>query len=343
MTGHSHQMMRDVGFLVYDGVQGLDVVGPFETFFAASQLADAPAYRLHTYSLDGHPVRTETGLTLGADGSIASVESLDTLVIPGGAVARTSSCDPRLVAEIGRLGPHCNRMLSICTGAFPVAQAGLASGKRITTHWKFASDLARRHPDIQVDADRLFLNDNGLFSSAGVLAGVDLALSLVEADLGEAIAIKVARELVLYLRRTGGQAQFSEPLRAQSQLTGKLAVLSDWIRGDLTGNLSVETLASRAGLSERHFRRVLRAQAGVSPARFVENIRLDVSRELLILGEAEIKQISAAVGFHSDDIFRRAFRRRYQLTPSLYRERFSPSGEFDPTPTGCAIKGLAEC
>ncbi len=199
----------------------------------------------------------------------------------------------------------------------------MASGKRVATHWKFARDLEERHPDIEVDADRLYVQDGALFSSAGILAGIDLTLALVEADLGEMVATAVARELVIYLRRTGGQAQFSEPLKGRGRLTERLATLSDTVRENLDADLSVEQLAARMGLSARHLRRVLKRDAGASPAQFVESIRLDVAREMLGVGDADIKQIAATVGYGGSDQFRRAFRKRYGLSPGVYRERFS--------------------
>jgi transcriptional regulator GlxA family with amidase domain len=323
--------MREVGILLYDGVQALDVVGPFEAFHAASEAGPEPAYRLRTISIDGRPVRSETGLTIAADAAVADVGALHTLLVPGGRSARRRPQDERLVEGLAALAGRTTRLVSVCTGAFLVADAGLARGRRVATHWRFAKDLAERFPDLEVDADSLYLCDKGLYSSAGILAGVDLTLALIEADLGETIAASVARMLVIYLRRSGGQQQFSEPLRAQGRMTGRFAALSDWVRENLDGDLGVERLAGQAGLSARHLRRVLRKEIGVTPARFVEDLRLDVARSLLASGDASVKQIATATGFASADVFRRAFRRRFQLSPAVYRERFSLSAPaFDP-------------
>ncbi len=326
--------MRDVGILIYDGVQALDAVGPFEALHAASLAASKPAYRVRMLSIDGSSVRAETGIVLGAHGAVSAVNRLHTLIVPGGAAARIEPPDLRLVQEIARLAPKSERVVSMCTGAFLVASAGLARGKRLATHWKFASDLAERFPDTEVDADCLYLRDDTFFSSAGILASIDLTLALIEADVGETVAMAVARDLVIYLRRTGGQAQFSEPLRGRNRLAGRFAALSDWVRENLDADLSVEALGGRVGLSARHLRRVLQAEVGVSPAQFVEDIRLDVARELLATGQSDIKQIAGAVGFSGDDIFRRAFRRRFLLSPSIYRERFRLNGSSDPGGAG---------
>lgn len=314
--------MREIGILLYDGVQALDVVGPFEAFHAASEASARPAYRLRTVSLSGGPVRSETGLVIAADAAIADVGALHTLYVPGGRAARRLPPDAELVAGLAALAARTERLVSVCTGAFLVAEAGLAGGRRVATHWRFAKDLAERFPDIDVDADSLYLCDKGLYSSAGILAGVDLTLALIEADLGEAVAASVARMLVIYLRRSGGQQQFSEPLRAQGRMTGRFAALSDWVRENLSGDLGVERLAEQAGLSPRHLRRVLLKEVGQTPARFVEDLRLDVARSLLASGNGSIKQIATATGFASADALRRAFRRRFQLSPAVYRERF---------------------
>jgi transcriptional regulator GlxA family with amidase domain len=334
--------MREVGILLYDGVQALDVVGPFEAFHAASEACAKPAYRLRTISVDGRPIRSETGLTIGADAAIDDVGRLHTLYVPGGAAARRQPRDDRLVAGLARLAARTERLVSVCTGAFLVAEAGLAKGRRVATHWRFARDLAQRFPDIEVDADRLYLCDRGLYSSAGILAGVDLTLALIEADLGETVATAVARMLVIYLRRSGGQAQFSEPLRAQGRLVGRFASLSDWVRENLDGDLNVEALAERVGYSPRHFRRVLRKEIGATPARFVEDVRLDVARELLATGAGDIKQIAVATGFGSADVFRRAFRRRFFLSPADYRERFNAAAPgFDAERSESSVSGVS--
>lgn len=330
--------MRDVGVLLYDGVQALDAVGPFEALHAASLVASQPAYRLRMLSIDGRSVRSETGIGIASDGRLDEAGALHTLIVPGGATARSQPPNPNLIAALKTCGPRAERLVSICTGTFLVAEAGLIGDRRVSTHWKFAGDLSDRHPELTVDADRLYIADRGLFSSAGILAGIDLTLAIIEADLGEAIAMSVARNLVIYLRRSGGQAQFSEPLRNRARLAGRFAKLGDWIRENLDQPLPVEVLASRMGLSPRHLRRVLRDEIGVTPAHFVENVRLDLARELLAVSEGDIKQIASLVGFTGDDSFRRAFRRRFLLSPSVYRERFNfvkPGRHRSPNPPSC--------
>lgn len=318
--------MRDIGFVLYDGVQALDVVGPFEAFHEASRAATEPAYRLRTLSVDGRPVCSETGLTLGADEALADAAPLHTLFIPGGAGARRPPVNPRLIDGLKAHAASASRVVSVCTGAFLAAEAGLAAGRRLATHWNYVRDLEAAYPDVHVEADELYLCDESLYSSAGVLAGLDLTLALIEADLGETVAMTVARFLVVYLRRSGGQQQFSSPLRAQGRVSERFAALADWVRDNLASDLDAEALAARAGYSSRHLRRVLRHETGVTPARFVEDIRLDVARDLLAAGGGSIKQIAQAVGFKGPDVFRRAFRRRFLLSPGLYRERFRARG-----------------
>jgi len=200
--------MRQVGIFIYEGVQALDVIGPLEALFAASNYASEPAYNLQTISVDGKKVRSETGISLGADKAAKDISELHTLIIPGGATARNVPVNPEVVAAVNHLASRTRRLVSVCTGAFLVAEAGLAHGKRVATHWKFAHDLAARFPDIEVDGAHLYVCDDGFYSSAGILAGIDLTLALIESDVSEAVAMSVARELVIYLRRTGGQAQF---------------------------------------------------------------------------------------------------------------------------------------
>lgn len=313
----------DIGFLVYDGVQALDFIGPLEAFHEASNATSQGGYRLHTASLDGRPIRSETGLTFVPDGALADMPRVHTLVIPGGEGARHRPCPPDLIAELRRRAGQAERVVSICTGAFLVAEAGLAAGKRMTTHWRHGLQLAALHPDIRVEVNQLHLADGALYSSAGVLAGVDLALALIEEDLGEAVASTVARSLVVYLRRSGGQTQFSDPLRAQGRTAHRFAALEDWLRENLSDIPDVETLASRAGYSPRHFRRVLQREVNATPGQFVEDVKLDVARNLLAAGSGSIKQVATATGFRSADVFRRAFRRRFMLSPVVYRERFS--------------------
>jgi transcriptional regulator GlxA family with amidase domain len=314
--------MRSVAFLIYDGVQALDLVGPWEAFFEASRIDAEGGYQLSTLSLGGRPVRSETGLTLSADAALETAGPFHTVIVPGGLGVRRDDRDPRLVAELQRLAAGAERVVSICTGAFLVAEAGLADGRRMTTHWRYAEDLAAEYPQVTVDAERLYLTDGRLWSAAGVMAGLDLALAIIEADLGEAAAVTIARYLVVYLRRSGSQSQFSAPFQAQGHTSARLSRLADWVREHPDAASDTEVLAAQAGFSPRHFRRVLRRESGASPAEFVEGVRLDTARDLLAAGRGSVKQVATATGFRSADVFRRAFRRRYLLSPTVYRERF---------------------
>jgi transcriptional regulator GlxA family with amidase domain len=314
--------MRSVAFLIYDGLQALDLVAPWEAFFEANRLDPDGGYALSAVSLGGRPVNAETGLTLAADAALETAGPFHTVIVPGGIGVRRADRDPRLVAGLQRLAADADRVVSICTGAWLVAEAGLADGRRMTTHWRYADDLAAAYPAVRVDAERLYMSDGRLWSAAGVMAGLDLALAMIEQDLGETAAVTIARYLVVYLRRSGSQSQFSAPLRVQGHTSSRLARLADWLRENPGAGSDTEALAAHAGFSPRHFRRILRREAGASPAEFVEGVRLDTARDLLAAGRGSVKEIAVATGFNSADVFRRAFRRRYLLSPTVYRERF---------------------
>jgi transcriptional regulator GlxA family with amidase domain len=211
----------------------------------------------------------------------------------------------------------------VCTGAFLIAAAGLLDGRRATTHWRWCERLARQFPRVRVDADAIFVRDGAIFTSAGVTAGIDLALSLVEEDLGRALAMSVARQLVVHTRRTGGQSQFSETLRMQSADDGSFDALHQWIAANLDADLSVEALAAHAGMSVRHFARVYRAHTGETPARAVARLRLEAARHQLEGAAARVGSVARAVGFGDPDRLRRAFHRHLGVTPRAYRAAFA--------------------
>jgi transcriptional regulator GlxA family with amidase domain len=267
-------------------------------------------------------VRMRSGLSLVADAAWRDVRGpIDTLVVAGGD-CRSLMDDRALLAWIRRAARHARRTTSVCTGAFLLAEAGLLDGRRATTHWGWTDELRRRYPAINVDPDALFVSDGAIHTSAGVTAGMDLALALVEADLGRAMALDVARGLVLFLKRPGGQSQFSAHLAAQRAGRGPLGDVPEWIVQHLEADLSVEALAARAGMSPRNFARVFVRELGVTPAKFVERARVELARRALEDGELPLASVAATAGFGTLERMRRTFHRHLRVVPQAYRNRF---------------------
>ncbi|MGH8216646.1 MAG: GlxA family transcriptional regulator, partial [Rhodanobacteraceae bacterium] len=303
---------KTIGLLAYDDMQALDLAGPLDVFGAANELAaSTKTYDLRIIGLDKRAVRTENGLEIVPTHPLDDAPPLDTLLIPGGAGAREGiNRDPRLLAWLRERAPHTRRVVSVCTGVYALAAAGFLDGRRVTTHWRFADDLARRHPALRVEPDRLFLRDGRFATSGGLTAGMDLALALVEEDLGAPVALAVARQLVMYVKRPGNQAQFSAPLAAQTRADGRMGALVEWLLANLDGDISIERMAAEAAMSPRNFRRVFGATFGSTPARFLERLRLEQACLHLTQGRTPIERVAASVGFRSADAFRRAFRAR---------------------------------
>lgn len=316
--------MATIGLLVYEGVQSLDLTGPMDVFAAANQQAGGKRkpYTLCTIGLGADPVRTEGGLTIVPDSALPAAPALDTLLIPGGAGSRVVDADAGLLAWIRTRSATVRRVVSICTGLYILAATGLVDGRRVTTHWQHAADLARRYPRVRMDADQLFVRDGRFHTSGGLTAGIDLALALVEEDLGPGVALAVARELVMYLKRPGNQAQFSAPLDAQTRGSGRMGQFVDWLLDHLDEDLGIDRLADRMAMSPRHFRRVFAETFGSTPAAYIERLRLERACILLTSGALTVDRVAPAVGFASADAFRRAFRSRYRVSPVEYRERF---------------------
>ena len=316
--------VKTVGLLAYDDMQALDLTGPLDVFGAANALAPGmPPYDLHVIGVRKGVVRAENGLALLPACSIEDAPPLDTLLIPGGVGSRLGHVDPPLLAWLRRQADTARRVVSVCTGAYMLAATGLLDGRRVATHWRYAEDLARRFPAIHVEPERLFLRDGRFATSGGLTAGIDLALALVEEDLGAAASLAVARYLVMYVTRPGNQAQFSAPLAAQAKATGRMGALVDWLLAHLDGDITSERMAEQVSMSPRHFRRVFADTFGTSPARFVGHLRLEQACMRLTRDRASIDRIASSVGFRSADVFRRAFRARYGVTPGEYRERFA--------------------
>jgi transcriptional regulator GlxA family with amidase domain len=263
--------------------------------------------------------------------SFKNAPPLDTLVVPGGSGLRKPQIAKPIAAFIKARARSTRRIVSICTGIYGLAETGLLDGRKVTTHWRHAQNVSHCFPDLQVDDNAIFLKDGSFYTSAGATAGIDLSLSLIEEDYGPRVAMAVARELVVYLKRSGGQEQYSEPLQFQTQSVSRLSDLATWIVTHLNEDLSVETLAAKACLCPRHFCRRFKKEFGHTPAEFVERLRLDEARRRLSSGDNSIENVGLSVGFKSADAFRRAFQRRFEINPNEYRRRFSAAAKIPPS------------
>jgi transcriptional regulator GlxA family with amidase domain len=316
---------RTVLIVVFDGVQSLDVTGPLEVFTGANgYLADrgepGPAYRIAVAGPGGQPVRTSSGLTIVPDTDLRAAPAAHTLVVPGG--EGTRAANEEVTAWLRQHAPTAQRIASVCTGAFLLARAGLLAGRRATTHWAYADALRRQFPEVTVDPEPIYVRDGAVVTSAGVTAGIDLALALVEEDVGREAALAVARHLVVFLRRPGGQAQFSAQLRAQLARRRPLREVQQWITERPAGDLSVASLAARAGLSPRQFARSFTTETGVTPGRYVDRVRLEAARRQLEDTGEGVEQVARSCGYGTPEAMRRAFIRTLGVSPAGYRQRF---------------------
>src|SRR4051794_19356977 len=315
---------RRVVILAFPGVQPLDVIGPAEVFAGADALAGGGAYTVEVVAREPGPIavrssgygivpKTTTGKCRGP---------IDTLVVAGGFGVATAEDDPELIRWIRSAARRSRRITSVCSGSFLLARAGLLEGKTCTTHWASTAQLAELHPELTVDPNPIFVRDGNVWTSAGVTSGMDLSLALVEEDLGRDVAAEVARWLVLFLQRPGGQAQFSSHLSAQLAERRPLRELQSWIADNLDDDLRVETLAERAAMSPRNFARFFRREIGLTPAAYVEELRVERARQLLEDSADPVDAISVRCGFGTPETMRRAFARRVGVSPAQYRSRF---------------------
>lgn len=337
MATHPHQPPTDGAFrsprriamLAFPAVQVLDVMGPLEVFSRTSRwLCDqgrstGPVYEVEIIGLEPGLLPTSSGLRLHADRGFAQVKGgLDTLMIAGGVGVAHYRAHAPLLRWIRQQATKVRRLASICTGAFLLAEAGLLKGCRATTHWNHCATFARDFPDIQVEPDTIFVREGSLYSSAGVTAGMDLALALVEEDFGREVALAVARELVMFLQRPGGQAQFSAQLSVQMAEQEPLRELQVHIQEHPGEDLSVERLAKRVGMSPRNFARIFAQEVGMTPARFVASVRVETARRLLEESSESLDAICDLSGLGTPESMRRAFLRTLGIPPGQYRERF---------------------
>lgn len=305
--------------VVFDDVTLLDVAGAAEVFTEATRFGGD--YQLKIASVDGHDVTTSIGTTLGVTDSISAIDTVDTVMVAGSDNLPQRPIDPELVEAIRSIANRTRRLASICTGSFVLAQAGLLGGRRATTHWREARLLARAFPDVTVEPDAIFIRDGNVFTSAGVSSGIDLALALVEMDYGAELVREVARWLVVYLKRAGGQSQFSVLVEADPPPQSALRGVTEAIAADPAADHSVKTLARRASLSTRQLTRLFQSELGTTPARYVEMVRIDAARAALDAGRT-IPDTAALSGFGSTETLRRVFIGRLGVSPKAYRDRF---------------------
>jgi transcriptional regulator GlxA family with amidase domain len=314
---------RRVGIFLFDQVKTLDFVGPAEVFTEANQRVDG--YDVRFYSHDGRDVVTSMGLRVGVDAAAADSGPLDLVVVPGSESAPQVYRPDEVQAAVRLLASRADRVASICSGAFALAVTGLLDGKSATTHWKFTGALAAAYPSIDVRPDSIFVRDGDTYSSAGVAAGIDLALAIVEEDHGADVARSIAQLLLVYMRRSGGQSQFSASVRAKPARTSIAKAVADYIHGDPTRAGSLADIAAHANVGVRHLNRVIRDELGMTPIQYVGSLRLDVALGMLEAGDT-VGEVSAAAGYASPIAFRRAFAARYNTTPSEYQRRFRTTG-----------------
>ncbi|MGD0393549.1 MAG: GlxA family transcriptional regulator [Acidimicrobiales bacterium] len=317
---------RHVVIVGYPGVQPLDVVGPFEVFAGATRAAEAlgraGGYRVTLASGEAAPIRAESGLGLCTEPLPEVGTRIDTLVIPGGGQARAARRDAGLLAWIMTVAPRCRRVATVCTGAFLAAEVGLLDGRRVTTHWAHADRLAAEFPSLHVDPDPIYIQDGKYWTSAGVTAGIDLALALVENDLGAEVAQTVARWLVMFLHRPGGQTQFASPVWVPRAQRSTVRAVQAMVESEPDGDHRVPVLAQAAPMSVRHFTRVFTDEVGETPGRFVERVRTEVARRELETTNDTLDLIAARCGFGTAETLRRTFKRRLDVAPDSYRRRF---------------------
>jgi transcriptional regulator GlxA family with amidase domain len=320
--------VQRVGMLLYDDCDLLDFAGPTAVFHSAARHlvglghAEHHLYAIEPLSIDGGHVRTMQGIVVETKAAPDhSPGMLDTVLVVGGTADHTS-CDPRILEWIARNSPQARRVASVCCGAFLLGGAGLLEGRRATTHWEDCERLRDSFPLTEVQSDAIFVQDGKFWTAAGITAGIDMALALVEEDHGHRLALMVARNLVVFLKRPGGQSQFSAMLQSQTT-EGPLGSLLDWIVENPHGDLRAETLADRVNMSLRNFYRAFEAVTGTSPADWVEMARVENAKRLLSQGTEPIEPIAYKSGFASYDTMRKAFARRVGVTPTTYRQRFA--------------------
>lgn len=302
----------------------LDAVGPLEVFAKANEVGETPLYDLHLVAAKRGPVRMESGFSVSADLALGDDPgTLDTILVAGGAGARRKAGDPSVQTWLRRHGTKARRVGSVCTGAFVLAAGGYLNGRRAATHWQFCQEFLALFPAVHLEPDAIFVRDGRFVTSAGITAGIDLALALIEEDYGRSLAFAVARQLVVYARRAGGQSQFSPALLADARASGRFDDLRQWIDEHLDQDLRVEALAARSVMAPRSFARHFQRETGVTPGDYVIQRRLDAARKALEEDRSPLDRIAEYTGFGHVESLRRAFLKHLAMTPGEYRARWS--------------------
>lgn len=320
--------LRRIAFVVFEGFQALDLVGPYEVFQHAHRIAGG--YDCRVVAPQPGPVRSGSGLAVDASHGVADLDpaGIDTLVVAGGEGVDRARHDPALARWIADAGAGARRVTSVCSGVFLLAAAGLLQGRRVTTHWGREQQLRREHPEVVVDCDPIFVRDGRVWTSAGVTAGMDLALALVEDDCGREVAHAIAQQMVLFLRRPGTQSQFSVPLWSAQPATDPVRAAVSAIHADPGARHGVTDLAARAGLSHRHFQRRFTAELGIPPAAYVERVRVEAAKRDLAESDHPVETVARHHGFGTAESLRRVFHRHLGVPPSDYRDRFRSTKEY---------------
>ncbi len=311
-----HAMTRRIAFILFPGFQIIDAAGPIGAFEIASRIVDG-AYTLDVRAVVAGEVASSSGVRMSAS-PLGVPDGVDTVIVAGGDGSREAMNDEALLAFVRSSVAAARRLASVCTGAYILAAAGLLDGRRATTHWHRGPDFARRFPKVRLEADRIWIRDGNFWTSAGITAGIDLALAMIADDLGESVALRAAQQLVVYHRRPGGQSQFSALLELDSS-SARFGPLLDWAREHLADDLTVERLADKAAMSPRNFARAFAAATGVTPAKAVERLRLEAARGLVEASDTAIDRIATQTGFSDPERMRRAFIRAFGQPPQALR------------------------
>lgn len=322
--------LREIAQVLYKNAQVLDITGPTEVFaqvneaLEKSDACDGPAYNISLVAEAKGSVVMSSGLKLFADESFKTYESynVDTLLVPGGSGVYQALLQEGLLSFVKVLHTSAKRVASICTGTFIIAEAGLLNGKHATTHWSRCKRLADKYPEIKVRPDNIYVKEGNLYSSAGVTAGIDLALALVEEDFGRDMALLVAKQLIVYMKRQGGQSQFSTHLARQSATVGFMQDTLEWINQNPSQSMSVDILAARCAMSERNFSRIFKKEIGITPGKYVEKMRVEYATQMIETQNLSLDSIAESSGFKSEEMMRRAFVRQLNILPHLYRKNF---------------------
>ena len=322
---------KKVGLIVFERVAAADLTGPAEAFSRANisgvNGCEASCYNVLIVGITAQPCRTECGIVVKPHTDLATAPALDTVIIPGGTGIRNEKVTNKIAKWLNHRSSTTRRIATLGTGIYPLAATGMLNDRQVATHWRYATDVAQRFPSLRVNANCLFVKDGPFYTSAGAMAGIDLSLSLIEEDYGIRVALDIARELVVFAKRSGLQEQYSETLQFQTRSVSRLSELTTWVISHLNEDLTVDTLAARACLCRRHFSRRFKEEFGTSPAAFVERLRLNEACHRLAIRDNSVEHIAASLGFKSAATFRRAFQRQLGIMPIDYRHRVARDGE----------------